>query len=248
MTEKKEKVIVFGIRAIIEAVDSNKSINKVFIQRGLNNKNGFELIKILNSKSIEISYVPIEKLNRLTPKNHQGAVATISPIKFLNIQDLSELIESKQKELSVLILDQLSDVRNFGAIVRTAECSGVDCIIIQSSGSAPVNGDTIKTSSGAIFNVPICKVSHIKDAIFLLKQHEIKIYGASEKSETDLYQTNFGKKQAIIMGSEGKGLSNSVIKLCDSLIKIPLLGKIESLNVSVACGAILYELVRQKNY
>ena len=248
MTEKKEKVIIFGIRAIIEAVDSNKSINKVFIQRGLNNKNGFELIKKLNSKSIEISYVPIEKLNRLTPKNHQGAVATISPIKFLNIQDLSELIESKQKELSVLILDQLSDVRNFGAIVRTAECSGVDCIIIQSSGSAPVNGDTIKTSSGAIFNVPICKVSHIKDAIFLLKQHEIKIYGASEKSETDLYQTNFGKKQAIIMGSEGKGLSNSVIKLCDSLIKIPLLGKIESLNVSVACGAILYELVRQKNY
>lgn len=248
MIEKKEKVIIFGIRAIIEAVDSNKSINKVFIQRGLNNKNGFELIKKLNSKSIEISYVPIEKLNRLTLKNHQGAVATISPIKFLNIEDLSELIESKEKELSVLILDQLSDVRNFGAIVRTAECSGVDCIIIQSSGSAPVNGDTIKTSSGAIFNVPICKVSHIKDAIFLLKQHEIKIYGASEKSETDLYQTNFGKKQAIIMGSEGKGLSNSVIKLCDSLIKIPLLGKIESLNVSVACGAILYELVRQKNY
>ena len=248
MIDNKEKVIIFGIRAIIEAVDSNKSINKVFIQRGLNNKNGFELIKKLNSKSIEISYVPIEKLNRLTPKNHQGAVATISPIKFLNIQDLSELIESKQKELSVLILDQLSDVRNFGAIVRTAECSGVDCIIIQSSGSAPVNGDTIKTSSGAIFNVPICKVSHIKDAIFLLKQHEIKIYGASEKSEADLYQTNFGKKQAIIMGSEGKGLSNSVIKLCDSLIKIPLLGKIESLNVSVACGAILYELVRQKNY
>jgi len=248
MIDKKEKVIVFGIRAIIEAIDSNKSINKVFIQRGLNNKNGFELIKKLNSKSIEISYVPIEKLNRLTPKNHQGAVATISPIKFLNIQDLSEQIESKQKELSLLILDQLSDVRNFGAIVRTAECSGVDCIIIQSSGSAPVNGDTIKTSSGAIFNVPICKVPHIKDAIFLLKQHEIKIYGASEKSETDLYQTNFGKKQAIIMGSEGKGLSNSVIKLCDSLIKIPLLGKIESLNVSVACGAILYELVRQKNY
>ena len=246
--EKENNTIIYGIRAIIEAVDSKTNFNRVFVQRGLNNKNGLELIKKLNKNSIEISYVPIEKLNRLTPKNHQGAVATISPIKFLNIQDLSELIESKQKELSVLILDQLSDVRIFGAIVRTAECSGVDCIIIQSSGSAPVNGDTIKTSSGAIFNVPICKVSHIKDAIFLLKQHEIKIYGASEKSETDLYQTNFGKKQAIIMGSEGKGLSNSVIKLCDSLIKIPLLGKIESLNVSVACGAILYELVRQKNY
>ena len=155
---------------------------------------------------------------------------------------------SKSENLSILILDQLSDVRNFGAIVRTAECTGVDCIVIQSSGSAPVNGDTIKTSSGAIFNVPICKVSHIKDAIFLLKQHDIEVYGASEKSEKDIYETNFNNRQAIIMGSEGKGLSNSVINLCDHLIKIPLYGKIESLNVSVACGTILYEMVRQKNY
>ena len=239
---------IYGLRSVIEAIDSKETLSKVYLQRGLTGASSYELIKKLKKKSIEISYVPVEKLNRLTPKNHQGVVATISPINFLSISDLSNLIESKPKSISLLILDQLSDVRNFGAIVRTAECTAIDCIVIQSSGSAPVNGDTIKTSSGAIFNVPICKVSHIKDAIFLLKQHDIKIFGASEKAENNIYQTQFGNAQAVIMGSEGKGLSSSVIKLCDELIRIPLLGKIESLNVSVACGTILYEMVRQKHH
>ena len=239
---------IYGLRSVIEAIDSQETLSKVYLQRGLTGASSYELIKKLKKKSIEISYVPVEKLNRLTPKNHQGVVATISPIKFLSISDLSDLIESKPKSISLLILDQLSDVRNFGAIVRTAECTAIDCIVIQSSGSAPVNGDTIKTSSGAIFNVPICKVPHIKDAIFLIKQHDIKIFGASEKAENNIYQTQFGKSQAIIMGSEGKGLSSSVIKLCDELIRIPLFGKIESLNVSVACGTILYEMVRQKHH
>ena len=239
---------IYGLRSVIEAIDSQEALSKVYLQRGLTGSSSFELIKKLKKNSIEISYVPVEKLNRLTPKNHQGVVATISPINFLSISDLSDLIETKSNSISLLILDQLSDVRNFGAIVRTAECSAVDCIIIQSSGSAPVNGDTIKTSSGAIFNVPICKVSHIKDAIFLIKQHDIKIFGATEKAKKDIFQTSFGKSQAIIMGSEGKGLSSSVIKLCDELIRIPLHGKIESLNVSVACGTILYEMIRQKHY
>ena len=239
---------IYGLRSVIEAIDSQETLSKVYLQRGLTGASSYELIKKLKKKSIEISYVPVEKLNRLTPKNHQGVVATISPINFLTISDLSDLIESKPKSISLLILDQLSDVRNFGAIVRTAECTAIDCIIIQSSGSAPVNGDTIKTSSGAVFNVPICKVSHIKDAIFLLKQHDIKIFGASEKAEKNIFETKFGKSQAIVMGSEGKGLSSSVIKLCDQLIRIPLHGKIESLNVSVACGTILYEMIRQKKY
>ena len=239
---------IYGLRSVIEAIDSQEALSKVYLQRGLTGSSSFELIKKLKKNSIEISYVPVEKLNRLTPKNHQGVVATISPVNFLSISDLSDLIETKSNSISLLILDQLSDVRNFGAIVRTAECTAVDCIIIQSSGSAPVNGDTIKTSSGAIFNVPICKVSHIKDAIFLIKQHDIKIFGATEKAKNDIFQTSFGKSQAIIMGSEGKGLSSSVIKLCDELIRIPLHGKIESLNVSVACGTILYEMIRQKHY
>ena len=230
----KEQTLIYGIRSVKEAIESEKSLNRVYLQRGLKGASAFDLIKTLNRKDIEISYVPIEKLNRFTLKNHQGVVATISPIKFLNINDLSDMVEKKKDSALILILDQLSDVRNFGAIVRTAECTGVDCIIIQSSGSAPVNGDTIKTSSGAVFNVPICKVSHIKDAIFLLKQFDIKIFGANERAEKNIYQADFKSSQAIIMGSEGKGLSNSVINLCDELIKIPLLGKIESLNVSVA--------------
>tara|TARA_B100000767_G_scaffold50213_1_gene45315 strand:- start:5619 stop:6359 length:741 start_codon:yes stop_codon:yes gene_type:complete len=245
---EKEQTLIYGIRSVKEAIESEKSLNRVYIQRGLKGASAFDLIKTLNRKDIEISYVPIEKLNRFTLKNHQGVVATISPIKFLNIDELSDIVEKKKESAVILILDQLSDVRNFGAIVRTAECSGVDCIVIQSSGSAPVNGDTIKTSSGAVFNVPICKVSHIKDAIFLLKQFDIKIFGATEKADRNIYQVKFKGAQAIIMGSESKGLSNSVIDLCDELIKIPLLGKIESLNVSVACGAILYEIVRQKRY
>ena len=244
----KEQTLIYGIRSVKEAIESEKSLNRVYLQRGLKGSSAFDLIKTLKRKDIEISYVPIEKLNRFTLKNHQGVVATTSLIKFLNINDLSDLVEKKKDSASILILDQLSDVRNFGAIVRTAECTGVDCIIIQSSGSAPVNGDTIKTSSGAVFNVPICKVSHIKDAIFLLKQFDIKIFGANEKAEKNIYQADFKSSQAIIMGSEGKGLSNSVINLCDELIKIPLLGKIESLNVSVACGTILYEIVRQKGF
>ena len=184
---------IYGLRSVIEAIDSQETLSKVYLQRGLTGASSYELIKKLKKKSIEISYVQVEKLNRLTPKNHQGVVATISPIKFLSISDLSDLIESKPKSISLLILDQLSDVRNFGAIVRTAECTAIDCVVIQSSGSAPVNGDTIKTSSGAIFNVPICKVPHIKDAIFLIKQHDIKIFGASEKAENNIYQTQFGK-------------------------------------------------------
>ena len=244
----KEETLIFGIRSVQEAIESEKSLNRVFIQRGLQGSSAFNLIKTLNKKSIEVSYVPIEKLNRFTLKNHQGVVATIAPIKFLNINDLSEILEKKKEMVSILILDQLSDVRNFGAIVRTAECSGIDSIVIQSSGSAPVNGDTIKTSSGAVFNVPICKVNHIKDAIFLIKQYKVKVYGATEKAEKNIYQTKFNNSQAIIMGSEGKGLSKSVVDLCDELIKIPLQGKIESLNVSVACGTILYEILRQKKY
>ena len=244
----KEQTLIYGIRSVKEAIESEKSLNRVYIQRGLKGASAFDLIKTLNKKEIEISYVPIEKLNRFTVKNHQGVVATIAPIKFLTIDQLSKIVEKKKDSCQILILDQISDVRNFGAIVRTAECSGVDCIIIQSSGSAPVNGDTIKTSSGAVFNVPICKVSHIKDAIFLLKQLNIKIYGATEKAEKNIYQVDFKSSQAIIMGSEGKGLSKSIVALCDELIKIPLLGKIESLNVSVACGTILYEIVRQKGF
>ena len=242
----EKETLIFGIRAIIEAINSGETVDKVFLQNGLRGELFSELERTLRKFSISSSYVPVEKLNRLTKKNHQGAVAKISPIAFHNIDDLVlNVIESGKTPL-FLLLDQLSDVRNFGAIIRTAECTGVDGIIIQKKGGAPVNGDTIKTSAGAVFKVPICKVDHIKDAMFHLQVSGIKLIAATEKTDHTLYDVSFKEPCAIIMGSEGKGISPSILKLADAKAKLPLLGEIESLNVSVACGAFLYEAVRQR--
>ncbi|GAA4961953.1 23S rRNA (guanosine(2251)-2'-O)-methyltransferase RlmB [Algibacter aquimarinus] len=238
---------IFGIRAIIEAINSGETIDKVFLQKGLQGDLFKELETLLNKKSINKSYVPVEKLNRLTKKNHQGAVAQISPIEFHDIETLVlNVIESGKTPL-FLLLDQLSDVRNFGAIIRTAECTGVDGIIIQKKGGAPVNGDTIKTSAGAVFKIPICKVDHIKDAVFHMQASGIKVIAATEKTNDFLYDISFTEPCAIIMGSEGRGINPSTLKVVDAKAKLPLLGDIESLNVSVACGAFLYEVVRQRS-
>jgi 23S rRNA (guanosine2251-2'-O)-methyltransferase len=237
---------IFGIRAIIEAINAKKEIDKVFVQKEAQGDLMQDLMKTMKRNNINFSYVPVEKLNRLTPNNHQGAVATIAPISFVSLETMVEsVIESGKKPL-FLILDQLSDARNFGAIIRTAECTGVDGIIIQKQGSAPVNGDTVKTSAGAVFNVPICKVDHIKDAIFYLQGSGIKTVAATEKTEHHIYDINLNEGLAIIMGSEDRGVNPSVLKIVDEKAKLPMFGTIESLNVSVACGAFLYEALRQR--
>ncbi len=236
---------IYGIRAVIEAINSSKDIDKIFIQTGLKGKLIGQLESIIRKNKINFSYVPTQKLNRLSKKNHQGVIARIAPIKFYTIDSFSEVIE-KSKNPFILILDQINDVRNFGAIIRTAEISGVDGIIIQNSSSAPVNSDTIKTSAGAIFNIPICKVNHIKDAIYHLQSMNISIISASEKSEKNIYDVDLKGPLAIIMGSEQKGINKSVINLSNESVKLPMYGKIESLNVSVACGIFLYEVVRQR--
>ena len=236
---------IYGIRAVIEAINSSKDIDKVFIQTGLKGKLIGQLESLIRKNKINFSYVPTQKLDRLSKKNHQGVIARIAPIKFYTIDRFSEVIE-KSKNPFILILDQINDVRNFGAIIRTAEISGVDGIIIQISSSAPVNSDTIKTSAGAIFNIPICKVNHIKDAIYHLQSLNFSIISASEKSEKNIYDVDLKVPLAIIMGSEQKGINKSVINLSNESVKLPMYGKIESLNVSVACGIFLYEVVRQR--
>ena len=242
--EKNSKI--FGIRTIIEAIKSGKTIDKVFIQKGLRGKLFQELDILLRQEDINISYVPVEKLNRLSKKNHQGVVAQTSPIEYYDLDNLVlSVIESGDTPL-FLLLDQLSDVRNFGAIIRTAECTGVNGIIIQKKGGAPINGDSIKTSAGAVFKVPICKVNHIKDAMFHLQASGIKVIAATEKTDKLIYDISFNEPCGIILGAEGKGISPSVLKLVDAKVKLPLLGAIESLNVSVACGAFLYEVIRQR--
>ncbi|MGM5470529.1 23S rRNA (guanosine(2251)-2'-O)-methyltransferase RlmB [Flavobacteriaceae bacterium LMO-SS05] len=242
----EKETTIFGIRAIIEAIKSGENIDKIFLQKGLKGDLFIELEQLIRKERINSSYVPVEKLNRLTKKNHQGAVAQIAPISFYDIEDLVlNTIESGKTPL-FLLLDQLSDVRNFGAIIRTAECTGVSGIIIQKKGGAPVNGDTVKTSAGAIFKVPICKVDHIKDAVFHLQASGIRIIAATEKTDHLLYEVSFKEPCAIIMGSEDRGINPSVLSLVDDKAKLPILGEIESLNVSVACGAFLYEAVRQR--
>lgn len=238
---------IFGIRAIIEAIQAGASVDKVYIQKEATGDLMKDLIKVMKRGNVKFSYVPVEKLNRLTPNNHQGAVATISPISFYDIETLINTVTESGKTPLFLILDQISDARNFGAIIRTAECTGVDGIIIQKSGSAPVNGDTVKTSAGAIFNVPICKVEHIKDAIFYLQGSGIKTVAANEKTDKNIYDVNLNEPVAIIMGSEDRGINPSVLKIVDEKAKLPMFGSIGSLNVSVACGAFLYEAVRQRN-
>lgn len=237
---------IFGIRAIIEAIQAGKEIDKVFVQKDAQGDLMRDLMKVMKRAGINFSYVPVEKLNRLTPNNHQGAVAVIAPVAFHDLEALVESVTESGKVPLFLILDQLSDARNFGAIIRTAECTGVNGIIVQKQGSAPVNGDTVKTSAGAVFNVPICKVDHIKDAIFHLQGSGIKAVAATEKTDNTIYDISLKEPVAIIMGSEDRGINPSVLKIVDEKAKLPMFGTISSLNVSVACGAFLYEAVRQR--
>lgn len=237
---------VFGIFPVKEALASEINFDKVFVQKGIQSDKIDSIIKDLEKSNISVSIVPIEKLNRLTRGNHQGIVALTSPIAFHSLEEVVESALEKDKKPLFLILDQITDVRNFGAILRTAECTGVDAVIIQKSGGAPVTGDTVKTSAGAIFNVPICKVDHIKDAIFYLQSSGIRTIAATEKTRNTIYSLPLNEGLAIVMGSEGRGVSNSVLSLVDERASLPVMGEINSLNVSVACGAILYEVVRQR--
>ncbi len=237
---------IFGIYPVQEAVSANIHIDKLFIQKGIANPKIDTIVKDLEKRNSTISFVPFEKLNKLTRGNHQGIVAVTSPISFYLLEDIVEQVLETQKQPLFLILDQISDVRNFGAILRTAECTGVDAVIIQKKGGAPVSGDTVKTSAGAIFKIPICKVDHIKDAIYYLQGSGIKTVGATEKTDQHIFNLTLNQPLGIVMGSEDKGISRSVLDILDYKAALPLLGKINSLNVSVACGAFLYEIVRQR--
>ncbi len=246
--EHTTQTTIFGLRAIIEAIESGSTINKIYLQKGLRGDIYYQLDKLIKAQRIATSIVPTEKLDRLSKnKNHQGAVAQISPIEFHDLEVLIENVKDRSTSPLFLLLDQVSDVRNFGAIIRTAECTGVHGIIVQQSGSAPVNAETIKTSAGAAFKVPICKVNHIKDALFLLQAEGIKTVAATEKTDDSLYDVNLNQPLAIVMGSEHRGINPSVLKMVDYRAKLPLLGTIESLNVSVACGVMLYETIRQRS-
>ena len=246
MHNTEEKNYIFGIRAIIEAVEAGKTIDKLFIQKGLHNDLFAELWKLVREKRINYKHVPLEKINRLTRKNHQGVFAFISPIDFHNIEDVIPKLYEEGKNPLVLVLDRITDVRNFGAIARTAECAGVDTILIPEQNAAAINADAIKTSAGALHKVTVCRTWNLKLALQFMKESGIQLIGCAEKTQDDMYKPNYTTPTAIIIGSEEDGVSPEFLKMCDARAKIPMNGKIASLNVSVATGVILYEALRQR--
>lgn len=238
--------MVYGIRPVIEAIDSGKEAEKVLIQKGTRSETFAELMKLIKDRGIPYQFVPIEKLNRLTRKNHQGVVAFISPVVFYQIEDILPGLYEQGKTPFILVLDKITDVRNFGAILRTAECTGVDAVVIPSKNSAQLNSGTVKSSAGAIFKLPICRSDNLKLTLDFLQQSGLRLIAATEKAEGLFYGADLSGPIALIMGSEGEGISAEYLKKADLEVKIPLLGEIESLNVSVAAGVLLYEAVRQR--
>ena len=239
----KSNKTIFGRQAVIEAVEASKTITKVFIQRDLNKSSAERLIGTLENATIPYSYVPIQKLNKLTPHNHQGVVAQLSEITF---SSLEELVETHEKPGLFVLLDGITDTRNMGAIIRSAAAANATAVVIPTSGSAQITGETIKTSAGGVFQVPICRVSHLKDALYLLQSYDIQLIVADEKAAQNLFEFDLTNAVAIVMGAEDKGVSKGVRKLCSQAAKLPIAGDMDSYNVSVAAGMFLYETMRQR--
>lgn len=241
----KNEINIYGIRPIIEAINDNKSINKVFIRRTDNlSHNHSKLISLLKERNIPFSFAPKEKFNKIDAKNHQGVMALISPIDIINIEQLITQTKENNNKIYVL-LDGITDTRNFGAIIRTCAAFNVDGIIISEDNSAPINSDVIKTSAGGAFKVKIARVKNLKDAIYHLKTEDISIIGLSEKGENKIYDCKLNKPLGIVLGSEDRGISRGIINLCDETVNIPI-ENIDSLNVSVAFSVIAYEAKRQR--
>lgn len=238
--------LIFGMRAVIEAIKADKEIDKVILQKGLSNELYNELRNALRGKEIPIQIVPPEKLKRLTTKNHQGVVAFLSEVVYYNTEDLLQEVFEKGKTPLILILDRITDVRNFGAISRSAACAGVDFIIIPYRGAAQINADAIKTSAGALHRIKVCKEDNLKTTIDYLKEYNIQIIACHEKTDKLIYDADLKQATAIIMGSEENGISGEYLKRSDMQIKIPMVGEIASLNVSVATGIVLFEAIRQR--
>ena len=238
--------MIYGVRPVIEALQAGKEIEKVLVVTGLKSELFPELRKLLNEKDIPMQYVPVEKLNRVTRQNHQGVIAFVSPIDYEDYEQIIPALFDIGRNPLVLILDRITDVRNFGAIARTAECAGVDAIIVPSRGSALMSADAVKTSAGALFKIPVCRSVNLKDTIDYMKACGLQIVAATEKATDYHFQIDLTLPTAIMLGSEEDGVSPEYLKRCDQRVRIPMAGEIESLNVSVAAGVILFEAVKQR--
>lgn len=238
--------LIFGLRAIIEAIEAGKEIDKILLKKDMQSDLAKELFAAVKGRNIPVVRVPVERIDRITKKNHQGAIAFISPITYQRITDIIPSLYEAGKSPFIVVLDGVTDVRNFGAIARTCECAGVDAIVLPQSGSAPVNADAIKTSAGALMSIPVCREHNLAYVLQFMKDSGIKLIAASEKAAKDYTLLSYTEPTAIVMGAEDIGISQSILALCDESARIPILGEIASLNVSVAAGILIYEAVRQR--
>ena len=238
--------MIFGIRAVAEAISAGKEVDKILIRKDLSGELAGELFTLIKGSDIVVQRVPQEKLNSITRKNHQGVIAFISPINYQPIEEIVASLYEQGKVPFVLVLDHLTDVRNFGAIARTAECAGVDAIIIPSKGSVSVTADAVKTSAGALMNIPVCRVASLYNTVKYLKSSGLQVLGASEKATKNYTDADMTLPLALVMGAEDKGISTEILSLVDTSVSLPQYGKIASLNVSVAAGVMIYEVLRQR--
>jgi 23S rRNA (guanosine2251-2'-O)-methyltransferase len=238
--------LIYGTRAVIEAINAGKEIEKVMIQSGLSNDLIKELITLARQKQVPYTFVPAEKLKRLSTKNHQGVICILSSVSYSSLDNLIDRAYSEGREPFLIILDRVTDVRNFGAIVRTAECAGVDGIVIGEKGSAPITSDAMKTSAGALNYLPVCREGDLKKTMKYLRDNGIKTIACTEKAEKLIYDGDLSGPIALIMGSEEDGISDLLLREADALVKVPMKGKIGSLNVSVAAGVAVFEVIRRR--
>lgn len=244
--QRPEKDMIFGIRAVIEAIQAGSEIDKILVRRDMTSELSRELFTALNGLEVPVQKVPLEKLNRITLKNHQGVIAFISPVTYQHIEDIIPSIYEEGRMPFIVVLDAVTDVRNFGAIARTCECAGVDAIVVPLKGCAALNGDAVKTSAGALLKIPVCREHNIVDALKFIVSSGIKVVAATEKASQNYTETSMTEPLAIVMGAEDEGVSPEILRMCDNMVKIPMLGTIDSLNVSVAAGVLIYEAVRQR--
>ncbi len=237
---------IYGIRAVIEAIEAEKEIDKVFIKKDLSGELAAELFNLIKAKEIVTQRVPIEKLNRITRKNHQGVIAMMSAITYHSLDNVIPGLFEDGLLPFIVVLDGITDVRNFGAIARTCECSGVDAIVIPSHGSVSVGGDAVKTSAGALHHIPVCREQSVLSAVKQLKSSGFNVVAVSEKAEINYTTADYTVPTALVLGAEDTGISPEVLRQCDTFVSIPMFGNIGSLNVSVAAGVLMYEVVRQR--
>ena len=242
----EQNQMIFGIRSVMEAVESGKEIESLFVQRGLSGGLMLELKQMLKSHAIPFQSVPVEKLNRLTRKNHQGVIGVISPITYQQLEQLVPMVYEKGEVPLFLILDGITDVRNLGAIARSAACAGVHGLVVPQKGSAEINPDAIKTSAGALFSIPVCREESLSKAVKFMQESGIQVIACTEKTKDPIYGLDLKAPTALVVGSEEQGVSQEILRIADGLARIPMTGEISSLNVSVAAGIVLFEGVRQR--